>query len=167
MSIRTDVTDLELAQEKLARSLRKLESLDQRRNNFIKIASHELRTPVTVIRGYASMIEETWGAKSDADTREYAENILQYADKLIHIINDMLELTKMEFEEVPFHKENRDLSEVTRDVAGEYMAIAKERGVTLRIKNAESPIRAVFDFPKIRKALSELVANAIKFTPSG
>ncbi len=159
------MTDLEHAKEKLSRSLKKLEDLDQRRSDFIKIASHELRTPVTVIRGYASMLEESFRGKSDSESRECAAAILENADRLIRIINDMLELSKMDFEEIHFDREFRSLSDVLREVTSEVLEQAEGRGISLKVRNSP-PAETTFDFPKIRRAVFELVTNALKFTPS-
>lgn len=161
VSLRTDVTDLESANQKLEDSMAELSALDSKKDEFVSIASHELRTPLTAVRGYASMIGD---AESLAEAKKYALEISKSSDRMIEMVNDMLSVSKMEAGREAFESVPTDLAEIAESVTEELSAIAKGRGVEL-VCERQAPAVVIADPGKLRRALENLVGNAIKFTP--
>ena len=96
VSLRTDVTDLEIANQKLRETLEFRAELDRKKSEFISIASHELRTPLTIVRGYASMMEDAFANGDPQTAHKCASEISKQAAHMTELVNDMLELSRIE-----------------------------------------------------------------------
>lgn len=135
--------------------------VEQVKSEFINIAAHELRTPLAVIRGYASILHE----RLDEEPREYADQILQCADRLQRIADDMLNLKYLETGQVDLRLERLDVDEVIREVVNSYrpLALEREQSIELTVDRAAGDITA--DRAMLDLMLGSLISNAIKFSP--
>jgi two-component system sensor histidine kinase BaeS len=129
--------------------------------NFLLSVSHELKTPLAAIRGYAEGLEE--GVFSD---EEAAATIREEARRLERLVRDLLDLARMNRREFVVHHERIDLGEVAREVARRYETEARAAGVELECETA-GPSPAVADMDRVLQVVSNLVENALRSTPAG
>lgn len=142
---------------------------ERSREEFFSIASHELRTPLTAIRGNTELLLSNPGkAKYDKRTREMLRDIDISSGRLIAIVNDFLEVSRLEQGKIEIQKEPVDLCEVVETVARNLKSIAKERGLSFTVHAPKKkPCVVLGDAERIEQVLDNLVGNAIKFTEKG
>ena len=162
----TRATELEHAYHELRASLattEQLKSLDELKTNFFTNISHEFRTPLTLILGPA---EELAADGADAPTRSKGTLIQRNAQRLLRLINQLLDLSKLEAGAMRLLPEARDLAALGRHLAATFASMAEARGIAFR---TEGPARLpfVFDAPKLDVVLTNLLSNALRFTPAG
>ncbi len=162
----TRATELEHAYHELRASLattEQLKSLDELKTNFFTNISHEFRTPLTLILGPA---EELMADGADAPTRSKGTLIQRNAQRLLRLINQLLDLSKLEAGAMRLLPEARDLAALGRHLAATFASMAEARGIAFR---TEGPTRLpfVFDAPKLDVVLTNLLSNALRFTPAG
>lgn len=147
--------------EELQEAYEELNELDQLKTNFIALASHELRTPLSIILGYVSFLREQAGP----NTAEQLDSILQAAIRLRSLIQDMLNFQYADTGEKELKLEEVDFVDLVRTMtaAKDETAEAKQQTITVRLPEEQLPVRA--DPGVIRVVLSNLINNAIKFTP--
>ncbi len=167
VSLRTDVTDLEIANRKLRETLEIRAELDRKKSEFVSVASHELRTPLTIVRGYASMMEDAFASGDPQTAKRCAEEISRQAAHMSELVTDMFELSRIESGEEPFKKEKFNASSIVSEVVGNFAEIGEKRGVPVVHEGDLESFNVLADREKIRRALHNLVSNAIKFTPPG
>jgi two-component system phosphate regulon sensor histidine kinase PhoR len=139
--------------------------LDQVRRDFVANASHELRTPLTSIRGFVEALED--GAAADPPTAErFLGKIHTHADRMGALVEDLLELSRLESGERPPVREPVDVAEVAEDVAASFAELAERKGLTLECRHQPAPA-VTTDGDRVRRILENLVENAIKYTPEG
>src|SRR3989344_4437196 len=159
----------ELLSKDLAAANAKLQELDQMKTDFISIASHQLRTPLTAIKGYSSMILEGTYGDTSLKIKGAVDKIFQSAQRLIYIVNDLLDVSRIEQGRFQLALEEVKIANVLKDVVEELRTNAQKKNLDLSfnvsIDDAEVKIKA--DPSKIRQVLTNLVDNAIKYTPSG
>jgi signal transduction histidine kinase len=130
--------------------------------------SHELRTPLNAIIGFADIIRaELLGAVGAPRYREYARDIGDSARHLLSIINDILDVSKIEAGKLELHEDAVDIDVVIEDVLRLINERAETAGVDLRRDRAETVPKLFADQRKIKQILLNLIANAVKFTMSG
>ena len=129
--------------------------------NFLLSVSHELKTPLAAIRGYAEGLEDGVFSSDEA-----AETIRAEARRLERLVRDLLDLARMNRREFVVHHERIDLGEAAREVARRYDADARAAGVELDCE-AASPAPAVADMDRVLQVVSNLVENALRSTPAG
>ena len=171
-SVRKEVSQrekFELLSKELGVANAKLQELDQMKTDFISIASHQLRTPLTAIKGYSSMILEGTYGDTSLKIKGAVDKIFQYAQRLIYIVNDLLDVSRIEQGRFQLALEEVKIANVLKDVVEELRTNAQKKNLDLSfnvsIDDAEVKIKA--DPSKIRQVLTNLVDNAIKYTPSG
>ncbi len=143
---------------------RKLQEIDQLKDDFIAMASHELRTPLTAIRGYAELLRD--GSVKTAPERSQAlERIELSAQALAGLINDMLDVSKIEQGRMTFEMKDIDPSTVIQDVCKMLQPVAEKKGLALRTSIASTLMR--FDPERLRQIALNLVGNAVKYTEHG
>ena len=159
----------ELLSKELGAANEKLKELDQMKTDFISIASHQLRTPLTAIKGYSSMILEGTYGDTSLKIKGAVDKIFQSAQRLIYIVNDLLDISRIEQGRFQPALEEVKIANVLRDVVEELKPNAEKKSLDLSfsvsVDDAEVKIKA--DPSKIRQVLTNLVDNAIKYTPSG
>jgi two-component system sensor histidine kinase BaeS len=141
----------------------RLEEMEQQRQSTFADVSHELRTPLTVIRGNVeALIDGVYPAD-----REHLEPILEEARVMERLIEDLRTLTLVEAGSLVLHREPTDLATLLPDVAAGYRGKAEQAGVQLIVSVADSvPILDV-DPARLREVVANLLANALRHTPSG
>ena len=143
--------------------------LERSRDEFFAVASHELRTPLTAIRGNSEMILDSYKDKiKDKDVLEMLSDIDEASVRLIGIVNDFLEVSRLEQGNITFKKTNFNVLEVTEKVLTSLEAEVAKKGIELKIIKPENVLPEVFsDKEKIDQILFNLVGNALKFTEKG
>jgi two-component system NtrC family sensor kinase len=141
-----------------------LEELNQLKSDFVSIVSHDLRSPLQLIYTYAHMFAE--GGPLNSTQRDYLEGINRGVTKMASLIDDLLDLGKVEAG-VDMEREICHIDRVIASVATRFEPIATERGLSLVTEMPEDlpPVRA--NVRRIDQVLSNLVDNAIKYTPQG
>jgi len=154
----TEIASLAVSFNALVDQLQRAQEAER---NFLLSVSHELKTPLTAIRGYAEAVED--GA---IDPREAAATVTAEARRLERLVKDLLDLARMNRTDFSVHNADIDLAEVVEDVSRRYQPAAAEFGVTLRaVTNGPAP--AVADADRVLQVVSNLVENALRLTPAG
>lgn len=137
---------------------KELSKVDKIRKDLIANVSHELKTPLTLIKGYAETIKDLTG--DNPEKREaQLDVIVDEADRLTFLINDMLDLSKLQAEAVSFNKEEFDLSDVVAKICGRYEYF-KDKGYEITV-DIEPDVFITADAVKIEQVLVNLMDNAI------
>jgi signal transduction histidine kinase len=142
----------------MARELNRAREVER---NFLLSVSHELKTPLAAIRGYAEGLEDGIFTAGEA-----TEIIREEARRLERLVRDLLDLARMNRREFVVHRERVDLRDVAREVARRYETDARTAGVELECM-AELPAPAVADQDRVLQVVSNLVENALRSTPAG
>jgi two-component system phosphate regulon sensor histidine kinase PhoR len=135
------------------------------RREFVANASHELKTPLTSIRGYAETLLQG-GLEDEANRARFVETIRAQADRLEALVEDLLQLAELERPDAALDVKDWDLSAIVRDLASSFEDLAERRGLKLEV-DARPGIRARVDRKRIELALRNLLDNAIKYTDGG
>lgn len=173
-SLRITVDQLEASQEKLSLLARKYEiamtraeAANQAKSEFLANMSHELRTPLNAINGFSEiMAGEMFGPLGDAKYKGYAADILKSGQHLLSLINDILDMAKIEAGKMTLHYEPVSLTEVCEDAIRLMRGKAQDSGLTLTLNDPDLPeIEA--DYRGLKQVMLNLISNAVKFTPEG
>ena len=161
-----EVEDLALAVNQMAQTLRKniddLKELDKLKDEFIYLASHNLRTPLTVIKGYVSSLQED--SSLNTETREQLVSISKSTKELEIITETLLSLVSLEKGEKPVIKKQIDLVPMLEEISGKLQEKALEKGINFIFELPEKTLPEVaLEEDRIKQAFIALVDNAIKF----
>ncbi len=168
----TDISPLKWAeaelrrrQEELERAKEAAEASARAKSEFLALASHEIRTPISGVLGLAELLLET---PLDGRQREMVSTIRTSAETLLRVINDLLDLARMEAGKLPVRAEPFDLESLIRQVIALLKPLADKKGLALLVRYPdELPRRFLGDADRVAQILLNLTGNAIKFTPSG
>jgi len=160
--------EVEKATKELKDANEKLKKLDESKSEFISIASHQLRTPLTVVKGYVSMILEGSFGKISATQRDSLDKVYQSNERLIHLVENLLNLSRIESGRLQFKYETMNLETVVDSVFEELTSKAKEKKLKFEYKKPAKPLpKVVIDQEKIRQVIMNLIDNSIKYTAKG
>ncbi len=141
--------------------------VDRIRRDFVANASHELRTPLTSIRGFVEALEDGGLEEKEKETaRRFLSRIRANADRMASLVDDLLELSRLESGAKAPSLAPLDCGAVAADVVASFVKIAARKSITLASGSTEAP-RVLSDGDRLRRALEHLVDNAIKYTPDG
>ncbi len=162
-----DVTDRKLAEMELAAARDAAEEANRAKSNFLANMSHELRTPLSAVIGYSEMMEEELEEAGERGLLADLGKIKSNALHLLGLINDVLDLSKIEAGRMDVVVEDVDVAALGAEVAGTVEALVGRRNnrFVLRIAEGTGPLRS--DGMKIRQCLLNLLGNASKFTEGG
>ena len=159
---------LEFVTHELQVANEELRKLDEQKSDFITIASHQLRTPLTIIRGYISLlIEGSFGKLTEAFT-EPVNRIRLSNDRLINLVNDLLNLSRIERGKMTYVFERSSLLQVVQDVYIEMQEAAKQKKIGLNFTEPKDKMPDVLMDPKkIKEVVINFVDNALAYTKQG
>lgn len=158
-------TSLQNATVQLKEANEKLKELDTLKNEFVSVASHELRTPMTAIKSYLWMALEDRGGKLNEKQRYYIQRGYNSVDRLIRLVNDMFNISRIEAGRITINMQSVDLEKLAQEVIDEVQPRAKEVGVSVSIAKHEHLSPVLADSDKIKEVFFNLLGNSIKFTP--
>lgn len=145
------------------------ELLEKSKDDFFSIASHELRTPLTTIRGNTSLIKDYYGDKiTDPDLKQMVEDIHESSVRLIDLVNDFLDTSRLEQGRILFTLEQFNLADLTAQVIRDLVPLTKEKNLLLTNEISQELAGFVYaDKNRVKQVLTNLLSNGIKFTDQG
>ncbi len=163
----TDITERRRAEEELNAAKEAAEAANRAKSQFLANMSHELRTPLSAVIGYAEMIEEDLGERGDQALLGDVGKIKFNARHLLSLINDVLDLSKIEADRMTTFAETFETSGLLRDVASTAEALVRQKDNTLVLETGGDLGAMHTDQVKLRQCLFNLVSNAAKFSEGG
>jgi len=163
--IRNATKDLKEAYIEIEDKNRRLEEADKLKSEFLANMSHELRTPLNAIIGFTDLIKEGVYGKVNKNQYDKLDRIHRNANHLLNLINDILDLSKIEAGKMELYPEKFDLSSLIYEIKEEMEPLAKERGLDF-ITETDN-IDVYLDYRRLKQIVLNLVSNAIKFTKQG
>ncbi len=153
--------DLKVANERL-------KELDQRKSEFVSLASHQLRSPLTAIKGYASMLlEGSFGGLTDK-TKEAVDRIFQSSERLVTIVEDFLTISRIEQGRLAYNFASADVGALAQTVISDTRPSIEKRGLAMSFDFEKGKqFFAAIDTGKITQVIANLIDNAAKYTPAG
>src|SRR2546428_4633194 len=146
---------------------RRLQELDKLKSDFVSTVSHELRTPMTSIKGYVdNILDGLTGALTERQSY-YLNRVKSNVERLTRMINELLDLSRIEAGKVDLNLGNVRMREFVSEVVEGFQGMAQQKGVTLRTHQPEDLPVIRCDHDKLHQVLTNLIQNAIKFTPTG
>jgi signal transduction histidine kinase/CRP-like cAMP-binding protein len=147
---------------------RQLEEVSRHKSQFLASMSHELRTPLNAIIGFSEvLLDPNLGDLPPEEQREFLTNILTSGKHLLRLINDVLDLSKIEAGKMELHPEAVSLADTVEGVLGTVKPLAMKKQVRVDSDLASGLPPAWADPPRLKQILYNLLSNAIKFTPAG
>ncbi len=164
-AISVDVTDLTRREKELKKARKAAEAASASKSAFLANMSHEIRTPLNGIMGMAQVLDAT---NLDQQQRDYVATILDSGKSLMALLNDVLDLSKIEAGKFDIVPTDTNLAHVMRRQLKLWKPRAEEKGLELTLAfDADLPAWLCFDAVRVQQCVSNLVSNAIKFTAKG
>ncbi len=158
--VEIQAAELEIANEKL-------KGLDKLKSEFLSLASHQLRSPLTAIRGYASILSEGGFAGASDSAKEMVSRIFESSTNMTKMVEDFLNVSKIEQGGMQYVKENFDFADMVSAVSKDFTVVVEGKGLTLSYTQ-DNLIHTVFgDKEKLRQVVINFIDNSIKYTEKG
>jgi signal transduction histidine kinase len=149
----------------LTQALDEVGKISKRKSDFISSVSHELRTPLTSIKGYAAILLAGKLGSVPDEIRNRLEKINRHSDELVHMVNDLLDISRIESGKVNMNMEGLDLKYIADKVADLLSEQLKTKNITFSSNIPEDCQKILADRSQIERVFINLVGNALKFTP--
>jgi PAS domain S-box-containing protein len=162
-----DITQQKEYEIELKEAKEKAEESDRLKSAFLANMSHEIRTPLNGILGFANMLKKS--ELTDTKRDHYIDIIQEGGQRLLQIVNDIIDISKIEARQIKITESETSLNEVLNELFTFYKPLANKNSIDLSLKKTLSDIKSVIlvDQTKLKQILQNLLSNAIKFTESG
>ena len=162
-----DITARKSLEEELTRTNNDLWELDRLKKEFLNMASHELRTPIAIVKEGVTQLSEGMAGAIDPKQKRLSEISLRNISRLVRVVDNIFEVSEIEFEKPAPKKEWIDIRELAKSALTDFLPLAKDKG--LEIKENFPPAKVMLSAEKtgIIKVWSNLISNAVKFTERG
>ena len=144
--------------------LKKLETVDKQKEEFASMVTHELKTPLTPIRGYCEMLKDASFGPLTQDQIGYVEKIDSNASTLERLIGDVLDVQRLEMGKMKFNKENFDVSEFLYKLKQDFLPVMKDATIEFVVADIQN-VSITSDEFRLREVLNNLIRNSIDFVP--
>ena len=169
-SVRREVEQrekLEVLTKELEKANEKLKELDRLKSEFLSFASHQVKAPMAVVKGFAALIYDgTYGAVPDK-VKESAKKIIDSADRMVALVNNLLDLRKIEEGKMAFKFEKVGIQKLVSDIVEEFKLLADNKKLKLTFESAIEEQMVSLDTEKFRQVIQNLIDNSIKYTDEG
>ena len=162
-----DVTQIEENKIELRKAMTAAEAANKAKSEFLANMSHEIRTPMNAILGFTELLRRGYG-KNEKESARFLDTIQSSGKHLLELINDILDLSKIEAGQMEMESIECMPHELAREVVTVLAAVAQQKGVTLQFEAATPLPREIQSDPKrLRQVVTNLTGNALKFTEKG
>ncbi|MBI4778267.1 CHASE2 domain-containing protein [Candidatus Desantisbacteria bacterium] len=151
--------------EAIAMLTRELKELDELKSDLMSMVAHEFRTPLTSVKGYTSMLLDGDAGTINEKQRKFLDMVNENTDRLINLIENFLDVAKIESGKIGMKMEEFNLNEILIAVSQTFIPIAKKKDIHLHINIPEESLLLKGDKTRLRQVLDNLVNNAVKYTP--
>lgn len=151
----------------LLRDLAEQAEAERIKQDFVSMVGHELRTPLTMIQSSVDLLDDASIGALTPTQQRLVDMLHQNSERLLTLINDLLDISALDSGRVTISPQYIDLMEVATEVAEEYRGAAARKQMTLLVEPSDAPVEVWADHNRVRQVLSNLVGNAIKYTPEG
>lgn len=158
---------VEEATRKLRRTNEKLRQLDETKDDFISMASHQLRTPLTSVKGYVSMVVEGDAGELNVMQKKLLNQAFISAQRMVYLISDLLNVSRLRTGKFIIEPVQSNLANIVQEEVRQLVPTAKGRGLELIYHRPEHFPILMFDETKMRQVVMNFIDNAIYYTPSG
>ena len=158
--------ELEAATRELQEVNKRLKELDRLKDEFVSTVSHELRTPLTSVRAFSEILHDNEDMSRE-ERHKYLAIMVKETERLTRLINEVLDLAKIESGRADWFMENIDLTEVIKEAVASSSQLFKEKAVAIVDITPTFPITVFADRDRIMQVIINLLSNAAKFSPAG
>lgn len=141
--------------------------IGQMKNEFVSTVSHELRTPLTSIKGYVDLILDEEAGEINEIQREFLSIVKENSDRLVELINDLLDISRIESGRIHLKVQPLDVAERIKGAVDTFRAVLEQAGRTVTVDVPEELPRAAGDPDRVGQVLINFISNAIKYSPEG
>lgn len=146
------------------RDITEIRKLSEQKDEFLAIASHELKTPLTSVKGYAQILQSIFKGRNDAEALLMLSRMDKQINKLTGFITDLLDVTRIQSGKLQFNQELFDLAELTVSILDELQLTTTKHVIK---RDITGPLHLYADMDRIGQVVTNLVTNAIKYSPAG
>lgn len=159
--------ELDTANKKLQVANARLKELDVQKTDFLSMASHQLRTPITIVNGYIELLKDNAYGKVTDETKGILDNMDASNQRLIKLVDEFLDVSRIEQGRTKFDFTNQDINKIVTSVVAEQSQRAKDKGMKIIWQKSKEPMVACADEEKIRHVIFNFVDNAFKYSDKG
>jgi signal transduction histidine kinase len=160
--------DLEKSNERLEEANERLKELDKLKSEFVSLATHQIRSPLTAIKGYVSLIQEGDYGPISNEVKGALDVIQQSSNNLVTIVGDFLDVSRIEQGKMKYDFTKFDVQKLTQQVVTELKPNVEKRGLVLNFSYDEDKnYMTVGDLGKLKQVIGNIIDNSIKYTPKG
>ncbi len=167
LSLQKARAELLARNEELLAANERLDEINKRKTHFLAVATHEIRTPLNIIMGYSRFLLQEKAGSMNAEQKRILGESVQSCERLLNIVNEMLDLSRIESGKLKLRKQQSDLFGLLRRVYRQMKMISDREQIDLSLRLPETRAILVHDPDRIEQVLVNLISNAIKFTPAG
>jgi signal transduction histidine kinase len=154
--------------DRLARANDELRKLDNAKSEFISIASHQLRTPLTAIKGFISLILEGSYGKISPEIQDILNKVYASNDRIVQLVENLLNISRIESGRIQYQFEKASIETILKELSDMFFVMTQGRNLTLTFTLPKEKLPLIYmDAPKIREVISNLIDNALKYTEKG
>lgn len=152
--------------QELKFALNEVKTISKRKSDFISAVSHELRTPLTSIKGYASILLAGKLGELPEDVKIRLDKINRHSDELVNLVNDLLDISRIESGKVTMKLESQNLSNIVSDITDIFAVQFKEKAIEFNSSIEADAQTVTADLGQLKRVFINLIGNAIKFIPA-
>lgn len=158
---------LEILTKELEDKNTQLQKLDKLKSEFLSFASHQVKSPMAVVKGYAQLILDGSLGRTGVKIKDTAQKMKDVADRLIGLVNELLDLRKLEEGKMTYDFAEVDMVGVVKKYVEEMQTLAKQKNLKMSFETDLGAAYVNADLQKIQQVVQNLIDNSIKYTPSG
>ena len=167
LSLRDARADLLNRNEELLAANERLDQINKTKTHFLAVATHEIRTPLSIIMGYNRFLFQEKPGELNSEQKRILDESVQSCERLLNIVNEMLDFSRIESGNLKLQNQQSDVLGLLRRVYRQMKLISDREQIDLALNLPEGPVLLIHDPDRIEQVLVNLISNAIKFTPAG